>query len=346
MCVRNMQNLLKKILTAALLILVCLSTGCENKEIKSISGIDFYFDTVVNVTVYGTEDRKIIDDFFAECSKYEKIFSTTDENSELFVLNRLSNEKLQKGDLGETKFEVSRELYECIKESLGYSELTEGRYDITIRPVSKLWDFRSGKNKVPKEKDVQEGLNLVDYKNVTLIAEDSKYYVSYTKPGIELELGSSAKGYIGDRLIEFLCSKDISSAIISLGGNVQCLGGKTDGNGNETGFKVAIKDPSNPDSGLFETLEVVDKAVVTSGIYERCFEKDGKQYHHILSAKTGYPVESDLASVTVITESGLKADILSTVCFIEGYEKSKMMLKDDKGIHLKFIYKDGSVKEI
>ena len=343
MPVGTMRCMLKKIFVILTIFIVVLSTaGCEKQKTESISGTEIYFDTVVSITIYGEKDRSVIDGFFSECSRYEKIFSTTDEASELCILNSFSHENDEKID----KYEISEELYECIEKSLYFSEITDGEYDITIRPVSKLWDFHSGKNEVPDTSFLEEGLKLVDHTAVTLCKENGYHYISFVKPGIELELGSSAKGYIGDRLIEYLRNRGVESAIISLGGNIQCLGGKMLGPDNTDSFKVAIKDPRNMDGGIFDTVDVRDKAVVTSGIYERCFEKDGKLFHHILSARTGMPVDSDLASVTVITTEGTKADILSTVCFITGYEKSCQILQEDKYVYVKFIYKDGSSKEI
>ena len=328
--------MLKKILFLLIVPGICILSACGKAEIKSVSGTGIYFDTVVSLTVYGTDDRSIIDELFGECRRYEKIFSTTDEESELYRINE-SSEKV----IG-----ISKDMYNCIEEALSYSRATNGAYDITVRPVSKLWDFRSGTNEVPDREKIGEAVKKVDYEKVKLKKAADGYFAEFSNTETEIELGSAAKGYIGDRLIEFLKSKGFGSAVISLGGNVQCLGSKPTEEGEKTDFNVALKDPFNPEGGIFEVVQVSDKAVVTSGIYERCFEKDGKLYHHILDAKTGMPVDSEIVSVTVITGSGLKADILSTVCFITGYEGSKELLKDEKDVKVKFIYKDGSEKEI
>lgn len=328
--------MLKKVLFPLVLIVICILSACGKAEIKSVSGTGIYFDTVVSLTVYGTDDRSIIDELFDECRRYEKIFSTTDKESELYRVN-----ESREGTVG-----ISKELYDCMTEALSYCVATNGAYDITVRPVSKLWDFRSGTNEVPDTEVISEGLKKVNYGSIKLKKEAGGYFAEFADPETEIELGSAAKGYIGDRLIEYLKGKGIGSAVISLGGNVQCLGSKPTEDGKETDFNVALKDPFDTEGGIFEVLQVEDKAVVTSGIYERCFEKDGKLYHHILDAKTGMPVDSELVSVTVITGSGLKADILSTVCFITGYDGSRELLKNDKDIRVKFIYKDGSVKEL
>lgn len=324
-------------------------TGCKNRDTESVSGTDFFFDTVVSFTVYGTEDESIIENLFDICRYYETIFSATNEDSELYKLNQKEIS------------EVSEDLYYCMERAAYFSELLDGKYDISIRPVSKLWDFRSGNGVVPAALDIEKALEKVNYKDI----EYKKYLYAldgvsapygtlfdvYLKEGMELDLGSAAKGYIGDRICEFLKGNGIESAIISLGGNVQCLGGKPGKDGYED-FRVAVRSPYlSTDNGTdySEVLHVRNKAVVTSGIYERCFEKDGVLYHHILDAKTGYPVDNDLASVTIICDSGFNADILSTVCFLAGYEDTKEkyeQLAKYGEFEAKFYFKDGTVKSI
>ncbi|MBR4776262.1 MAG: FAD:protein FMN transferase [Lachnospiraceae bacterium] len=339
----------KIIISFILLILAGILTGCIDKPVKSVSGTGFYFDTVVSFTVYGTDDESIIDTLFTICENGEYYFSATKSDGELYKLN--------KGEI--TK--VDEWLYKCVNRAIYYSELLDGRYDISIRPVSKLWDFRSGNGDVPDPKDIETALEKVNYQDIELdndhivdlgVLDDGTaetirldYFNIYLKEGMELDLGSAAKGCIGDTICEYLKEEGIESAVISLGGNVQCLGGKLIGEEKKEDFKVAVKSPF--DDGYNEVLNVRDKAVVTSGIYERCFEKDGELYHHILDATTGYPVKNDLAAVTIICDSGLNADILSTVCFLAGYDetlKKYGQLSKYGDFEAEFIYKDGSVR--
>ncbi|MCR5205134.1 MAG: FAD:protein FMN transferase [Lachnospiraceae bacterium] len=341
-----------------------INNGCDSRDpgSKSVSGSGFYFDTVVSFTVYGTQSNAIINELMDECAGYEKIFSATDSESELYKLNH-----------GETS-EVSKDLYQCISRALEYCRLLDGRYDISIRPVSELWNFQNGENKIPSNNEIEEALKNVDYKSIRLLgrvgdnnlnggdssqegkdeADNDRYRIEIPE-GMMIDLGSAAKGYIGDRLCEYLKSKGYRSAVLSLGGNVQCLGEKpagktTDDNGY---FKIAIKSPFEDDSsnsGYAAVMKVKNRAVVTSGIYERSFEKDGILYHHILDTKTGFPIETDLVSVTILCNSGIDADILSTACFIAGYEDTLEILKMSSeidtvgGFEAEFIYKDGSVK--
>ena len=330
------------------LIAICAS-GCKSRSAESVSGTGFYFDTVVSFTVYGTDDRQIINDLMTECSRYEKIFSPTDKESDLYRLNHRETD------------EVSEDLYNCITYANEYCRLLDGRYDISIRPVSELWNFQDGKNEVPAVGEIENGLQNVNFQNIGLIGRigDENKCRIHLEEGMMLDLGSAAKGYIGDKLCEYLKERGYESAIVSLGGNIQCLGGKANDKDVTEGFKVAVKSPfenaddekgSMKSQNYADVLIVSDMSVITSGIYERCFESNGVLYHHILDAKTGYPVDSELASVTILCKSGSEADILSTVCFIAGYEKTLELMdkiaviNGNQAFEAEFIYKDGSVK--
>ena len=340
---------MKKIcITLILIIIAGTFSGCEIKPVSSISGNGFYFDTFVSFTVYGTEDPEIINGLKAECEKYENIFSAVNQKSELYRLNKGDNN------------EVSKDLYESVKKALLLCEYSEGLYDITIRPVSELWMFVADKNgiipMIPDDGKIKTAINKVDYKKVKLSeTDDGKFIIDLN--GTAIDMGSVAKGYIADKLVEYLKEKGITSAIISLGGNIVCLGAKpveNDGKTEEQDYTVAIKSPfpiENTDgdnSGQYaDVVYIRDKSVVTSGIYERSFEKDGVLYHHLIDTKTGYPYNSELASVSIISESSFEADILSTVCYYLDYDKTAELQKRKDLVgdfEAEFIYKDGSVK--
>lgn len=324
----------------AITLLFCMNlTGCKSRDTESVFGTGFYFDTVVSFTVYGTDDEQIIKELQDECARLEKIFSATDTESELYKLNN-----------GETDL-VSEDLYKCVQRALIYCDVLDGRYDISIRPVSELWNFKDGKDIIPDAKAIEEAVSKVNYRDIKLMGRYGDKYRIKLENGVRIDLGSAAKGYIGDKLIEYMEDKGIKSAIISLGGNVQCLGGKPGENGEYTDFKVAIKSPSTYSNEYSDVLNIKDRAVVTSGIYERCFEKDGVLYHHILDSQTGYPIDSNLASVSIVCKSGMDADILSTACFIAGYDETLEILEKSSdveqvgGFEAEFIYKNGDVKK-
>ena len=339
---RNKQYMKKVLFLLLLTLSVGVLSGCKAKPVESVSGTGFYFDTFCTFTVYGTEDESIIEDLKAECLRYEKVFSTTNYESELYRLNH-----------GETN-EVSEDLYECVSRALSLCSYSKGHYDISIRPISRQWSFTQYDQCVPDKESIDEGLKRVNYSDVILKADDGKYRIEMAND-MQLDLGSVAKGYIADRLGELLMNKGIKSAVISLGGNVKCLGSKPAYNDSEeyTPFRIAVKSPfagedgsNEGDNGYADIVYIKDMSVVTSGIYERGFEKDGVFYHHLLDAKTGYPVENDLASVTIITESSYNADLLSTVCFLLDYDKT-VELKNAgiiEDFEAEFIYKDRSVR--
>lgn len=299
-------------------------TSCreEKKEENFVNRIGYALNTQIEITIYGTDDEQLITDCFALCTKYEKLFSRTMENSEISLLN-------EKGEQI-----VSDETVELLQKGLYYSELSKGAFDITIEPVSSLWDFTSGKNELPDSELIKNGLQYIDYKKVCL--KENK--VSFDK-GMGIDLGAIAKGYIADRLKEYLQSQGVKSAYINLGGNVLCIGGKLSGED----FAIGIRDPKSSANKPIVGVLVSDKSVVTSGTYERYIVVDGKKYHHILNPKTGYSCENDLDSVTIISEKSVDGDGLSTTCFALGLEEGVKLIDSIDNVWAMFIDKDGNI---
>lgn len=293
---------------------------------EPISASSFKLNTVVNITIYDSDDETILQEAMALCDKYETIFSRTKESSELYQLNHglLSND----GD----SYIISPELAELTEIGLKYGNLSDGAFDISIAPVSSLWDFTSDEKVIPSDTDLKEKLPLVNYENVKL--DDNR--ISFKKDGMGLDLGAIAKGYIADKIKEFLLSKGIKSAIINLGGNVLCIGSKPD----KTPFRIGIQKPFADRSETIATVDITDKSVVSSGVYERFFEKDGRLYHHILNPETGYPYDNSLIAVTIICDSSTDGDGLSTSCFALGLEKGMELINSLPGVHAVFITDD------
>lgn len=229
--------------------------------------------------------------------------------------------------------EVSADTYELIQKSIEISEETGGLFDISIYPVVRAWGFTTGEYRIPTKEERQRELSKVDISKIKLL-KDNKIQL---EPEMEIDLGAVAKGYLSQQLMALFREKEIHSAIVSLGGNVQALGAKEDG----SSFVVGITDPSDG-SSLYGTLPVKDKAVITSGIYQRYFEKGGKRYHHIMDKRTGMPAENTLSSVTVISEDGAKADALATALYVMGEDEAKEFQKKHPEIEMILILKDGS----
>ena len=294
-----------------------------------ITATAFKLNTVVTITVYDSQDQGILDGALALCDEYERIFSRTLEESELYQLNA--------GTLPQENgaFLLSDSLADLISQGLYYSNLSGGAFDISIAPVSSLWDFTSGEAVLPDEQALSETLPLVDHSQIFLDGNSLRFGME----GMELDLGAIAKGYIADRIKDYLVSRGVESAIIDLGGNILCVGERTDG----TPFRIGIQRPFADRSETAAIVEIDGKSVVSSGIYERYFEKDGVLYHHILNPDTGYPYDNGLVSVTIISDESVDGDGLSTSCFALGLEKGMELIDSLPDVYAVFITEDGGL---
>ena len=334
-------------------VLVCpmlLFTGCENitdadtsitgNEPISISSIKL--NTAVQITIYDSQDKALLDDCLALCDKYELVFSRTNEKSELYKLNHRkdTSDKDPNADGQTTPYPVSgtadtwhisEDLAALLSEGLAITRESDGAFDIAIAPLTSLWDFTAEDPKVPDDAAIQKALPLCSSDGVTIDGQD----ITLPSDDIQFDVGAIAKGYIADRLKDFLVKKGVNSAIINLGGNVLCIGSKPDG----TPFKVGIQKPFADRNETEAVMDITGKSVVSSGIYERCFKQGGKLYHHILNPQTGYPYENGLISVTIISDQSVDGDALSTTCFALGLEDG-LKFAEKKGVQAVFITED------
>lgn len=310
-------------------------SGCA-KNSEPVSRTDFYFDTVIQITLYNTEDETILDGCIALAEKYENLFSATKEGSDVWKINHAGGEAVT----------VSEETVQLLTTATDYANATEGAIDPTIRPVSELWNFGSGNGAhVPEDAAIKAALSHVSYDHIRFgtapsdeTGEPVLRTVTLTDPKAAVDLGFIAKGYIADKMKEYLLSQGVTSACISLGGNVLAIGEKPDG----TPFRIGIQEPFAEEGTAIDTVEIRDTSVVTSGIYERCFYEDGVFYHHVLDTSTGYPVDNELASVTIICDSSTRADALSTSCLCLGLDKGRKFLDAQKDVAYLLITKDGT----
>lgn len=308
----------------SLVLCLLLLQGCGVKG-NEASGTGVYFDTVVDIRVCGDDADRLLKECFDICRDMEKTLSAHDEESELYRLNHRSP------DQQET--EVSDDLKECISKGLYYSELTDGAFDITVLPLRELWDFEAREPSVPSEADIEAALKRVDYRRVHVKGNT----VSFDDPDTKIDLGGIAKGYISAKLKEHLVREGCTSALINLGGNVSAVGKKPDGES----WRVGIQKPFADRGTVYDTLEIDNECVVSSGTYERYFTENGKQYHHILDTKTGHPVETSLQQASVIGEDDTLCDALSTICVLLGKEEAEnLMAKQDFDVSVLFIDED------
>lgn len=334
-------------------VLVCpmlLFTGCGNitdadtsttgNQPISISSIKL--NTAVQITIYDSQDKALLDDCLALCDKYELVFSRTNEKSELYKLNHRkdTSDKDSNTDRQTTPYPVSgtadtwhisEDLAALLSEGLDITRESDGAFDIAIAPLTSLWDFTAEDPKVPDDAAIQKALPLCSSDGVTIDGQD----ITLPSDDIQFDVGAIAKGYIADRLKDFLVKKGVNSAIINLGGNVLCIGSKPDG----TPFKVGIQKPFADRNETEAVMDITGKSVVSSGIYERCFKQGGKLYHHILNPQTGYPYENGLISVTIISDQSVDGDALSTTCFALGLEDG-LKFAEKKGVQAVFITED------
>ena len=338
------------ILCTALVCPMLLFTGCQNaadtdtaagKEPISISSIKL--NTAVQITIYDSQDKSLLDDCLALCDKYELIFSRTDEESELYKLNHRISDSAVSNQTTETQptpyqingttntWHISEDLAALLSEGLSITKESDGAFDIAIAPLTSLWDFTAEDPKVPDDADIQNALPLCSSDGVTINGQD----IILPSDDIQFDVGAIAKGYIADRLKDFLVKKGVNSAIINLGGNVLCIGSKPDG----TPFKVGIQKPFADRNETEAVMDITGKSVVSSGIYERCFKQNGKLYHHILNPKTGYPYDNGLISVTIISDQSVDGDALSTTCFALGLDEG-LKCAEKKGVQAVFITED------
>lgn len=303
--------------------LIC--TACTPVQ-EPLSRTGFYFNTVITITLYDSTDESILDECFSLAQTYENRFSKTIASSDIWNINHAFG----------TPVEVHPDTIEVLQTSLTYAELSEGKIDPTIGTVSKLWDFSDTTHAtLPEASVLKEALTHVDYHSVSI----QNRTVTLTDPEAELDIGFIAKGYIADRIKEYLVSEGVSSAIINLGGNVLTIGVKPDG----TPFQVGVQEPFSAPGTTALTLPVADCSIVSSGNYERYFTIDNKLYHHILDPNTGYPAETNLNAVTILSDSSMHGDALSTTCFLLGSVKGMQLIESLENTEAVFILTDGTL---
>ena len=304
------------------LILLCFSmTGCK-KTTDPITKTSFKLNTVVTITIYDSSDVSLLDNALALCDTYENLFSRTRETSELYQINQ------------GLKRELSPETEELLEIALSYNRLSNGLFEPSIGPVSSLWDFHAEDPKVPEDALIQAALPLVNAEKIRL----SNHTITMDT-GMMLDLGAISKGYIADRIKEYLIEQGVKSAVIDLGGNVLCIGSRPDG----TPFQIGIRQPFQDTNTAAAVLSITDQSVVTSGIYERCFEENGVLYHHLLDPGTGYPCDNELASVTILSDHSVDGDALSTSCFLMGMEQGMELIDSLPDVYAIFITREGEL---
>jgi thiamine biosynthesis lipoprotein len=305
-------------------------TGCMPGEgnIKAYETHDFAMGTPITQRIYGDNAQEAAREVINEINRIEKIMTINKPGGEI---NRLND------SAGKAAVELAGETIYVLEKAKYYSMLSGGAFDITIGPLVKAWSVLSDNPRVPEDEELRNLLKLVDYRDITINRDAGT--VSLQKAGQIADLGGIAKGYAGDRAVQIYKKHGIKSAFVNLGGNVVVLGRKPDG----ALWKIGIQDPRSNTGDYICLIEIEDKAVVTSGDYQRYFEKDGKRYHHIIDPNTGYPAESGLFSTTIVSDLSIDADALSTATFVMGLDKGLELIETLEGVDAVFVTYDKKV---
>lgn len=319
---------LRILLLGLIIILIGLViSGCGSSKVEPISKQGFALDTICNITIYDKASEAVLDKCYQKLNDVENKMSVDISTSQVSMINKMAGIKPVK---------VSDDTYHVISSGKGFSDLTRGKFDITVGPLVKLWGINTPHARVPAPSEIKAILPLINYKNIIL--DDKDKSIMLAKKGMALDLGGIAKGFAGDQVKKVLQDNGVKHAIIDLGGNVLALGAKIDG----SAWRIGIQDPTSTRGDYLGIVKVKDKTVVTSGIYERYFIKNGKRYHHIMDTKTGYPVDNEMASVSIVTDVSMNADALAKAfCF--GVKNGLSFIEKQKNVEAIFVTRDNKV---
>lgn len=315
---------MKKYSVLLLVLLSLIFVSCKKEE--PLVKQDFALATVVKITLRDHGSKELMDQLFERLREIEERMSSSIETSDIYKLNHSEGKAV----------EVHEDSYFVIKKAKEFFEHSNGFFEPSLGSVVGLWKIGTEEARVPSDKEIQEGLSHVDASKIELLP-GNKVKIPQ---GMQLDLGAIAKGYAADEVARMAKEAGVQSAIFDLGGNVLALGDK-DGES----FRIGIQEPfADIQRGIpFAILSIKNQTVVTSGDYERYFEENGKRYHHILDYRTGYPVENELASVSIIADSSIKADALSTAVYAMGLEKGKAYVESMDHLEAIFVTREKKV---
>ena len=324
----------KKLPLILILIIVILSSLhllITNKKEDKISSTYYNLGTINEITLYNIKKehgKRILKECESILIDIDNKMSCQISSSEISKIN---------DNAGIDYVSVSDDTYNVIKEAIDFSKASNDTFDISIGPIIDLWGIGTDNAKVPTKEDIQGKLSLVNYKNILL--DENTHSVKLSKKNMKIDLGGIAKGYAADKIYAYLKEENLESALINLGGNIYALGTKS----NNQPFSIGIQDPTKARGNSIGNIKISNKSVVTSGIYERYLEFNDKIYHHMLDPHTGYPFDNNLSSVTIVSDTSMICDALSTTTFGLGIEGGMKLIDDMDGVDAIFITKDKKV---
>ena len=296
----------KVVVVICVVIAVLLSVIIIQKyRVKPLKRTEMIMGTLIEITVIPANEKAIREAFEA-LKKVDALMSTYKEDSEISILNR------------EGEKQVSEETLEVIEDAIKFSNITDGAFDITVRPLINLWKKAKKEEKVPTEMEIEEAISLVGYQSIILEGNQ----IRLEKKGMQIDLGGIAKGYAVDKAIEALKKNSTRRALVNAGGDLYALGKAPQAGG----WSIGIQDPRDEDK-IIDIIKVKDKAVATSGDYRRYFTLEGKRFSHIVNPKTGLTVQDVPMSVTIIGPDATTTDALSTGVFVLGPEEGMKLIE-------------------
>lgn len=314
--------------------LLCIS--CAQQPIERSTRTESTIGTVCTISLYEKDPKPLFDEIFTALDLLEQHVSVTIETSDIAKINAAAGTASSVTDttVNSAFVQCHDDTFYILQAAIKYAALTDGAFDPSIEPLVKLWGIGTDDAHIPTQTQIDETKTLVDYTKIEINEAEKSVYLPVK--GMGLDLGGIAKGYAADLIVQILKQHGSTKAIIDLGGNIYAYGAKSGNafvdNATTTPWVVGIKNPFDSTGAPILSAQLVNETVVTSGVYERFFIKDGVRYHHLIDKKTGYPAQNGLMSATIITNSSMTADALSTAVFVLGAEKGLALLESLKGV--------------
>jgi len=306
-------------------IAILLFAGCS-KPVEHQS--EFVLATICTITLYDNGTPGVYQDVFARIREIESRMSVFIEGSDVYRINKAA---------GIEAVEVHSDVFGVIERAVHYAELSGGAFDPTVEPLAALWGIGGENPRVPAREEIESVLPLINWRDIELNRENKTVFLK--RPGMALDLGAIAKGYAADEAAVIIKKAGIPRAMINIGGNILTVGEKKDG----SLWRIGIQNPLDTRGAYIGMSRIMEKALVTSGVYERFFVAGGRHYHHIFSPSLGYPADNGLLSVSIITDISMDADALSTAVFVLGYEKGRAFVESLEGVEAIFVFDDRSI---
>ena len=334
--IKGEANMRKKILLLIIVLVTIYLSSCSKLEnlpymnfgTEPYENVDYAMGTVISQRIYSNNAEEISKKVMDKIRQIEEDMTINKPGGEI---NRLND------SAGRDFVKLSEDTLYVLEKAKEFSKISNGAFDVTVGPIVKEWGVFTDNPSVPSMERLQDLLNLVNYEDI--IIDKNMPGAKLQKNGQLVDLGGIAKGFAADEAIDIYKQHNVKSAFINIGGNIVLLGDKPDG----SLWKVGVRNPRGPEGSYIGIISAKDKAIVSSGDYQRYFEKDGIRYHHIIDPRTGYPSDSGLIGTTIVSELSIDADALSTATFVLGLEKGMDLIEKIEGVEAIFITRDKKV---